>query len=86
MQYPSKKQSWIEFINESMGNSIKNEAIDRNLNNVNYTTSNPLINAYHSTSSSLYHPSVRPPSFETSDNMNNKQQKQQQQNEHAYGK
>jgi len=50
MQYSTKKQSWIEFINQSKGNNIKNETIDRNMNqtqsnNINY--------------SNLHHPSVR---------------------------
>jgi len=62
MQYSSKKQSWIEFINESRENNIKNESIDRNINeiqsnNINY--------------SNIYHPIVRISPLQIS---NNKQQ------------
>ncbi len=62
MQYSSKKQSWIEFINESRGNNIKNEIIDRNMNE---------IQSNHINYANLHHHSVRIPSLEIS---NNKQQ------------
>jgi hypothetical protein len=85
MQYSLKKQSWMEFINESMPNNIKNEAIDRNMNeiqstqmnNINYPIANSHINLSRITNSDLHHPSVRIPSFETSNDANNKQQEQQ---------
>ncbi len=32
MEHSSKKQSWLEFINGTMGNNIKGEAVDRNTN------------------------------------------------------
>jgi len=64
MQYSSKKQSWIEFINESRGNNIKNEIIDRNMNEIQLN---------HINYANLHHHSVRIPSLEIS---NNKQQQQ----------
>jgi hypothetical protein len=41
MQYPSKKQSWLEFINQSMDNHIKSEVLDRPMNGMNHN------NYYH---------------------------------------
>ncbi len=41
MQYPSKKLSWLDFINQSMDNHIKSEVLDRPMNGMNHN------NYYH---------------------------------------
>ncbi len=69
MQYPSKKLSWLDFINQSMDNRIKSEALDRPINGVNH-------NYYHHPHHhSMTHPNlVQTSSFDRS---NYKQQQQQ---------
>lgn len=43
MEYSSKNQSWFEYINQSIGNNIKNEIIDQNVNEMNHQNY-PMIN------------------------------------------
>jgi hypothetical protein len=79
MDYSSKKQSWLEFLNGTMGNNIKGEAMDRNFdviqsaqtNNNNYIRFNPDI-----AKSNLNQPKVRNPVYEKAKKMYNKQQQQ----------
>lgn len=76
MQYPSRKQSWLEFINESMGSYIKNEALDRPMNGGMPT--NQGNHHYDLNSKSLYQTSAmkRPTA-----NINHKQQQQHHSND-----
>ncbi len=83
MQYPARKQSWLEFINESMGGStIKDEAIDPHFNDLQPTpmhnraypiNHSPHLMTLHHPNSNLYHPSGRMPSFEPPTNTTDKQ-------------
>jgi hypothetical protein len=53
MQYPSKKQSWLDFIHQTVNNRIKAEALDRSINRIPSTQMNHNYHHHH-------HPMIRP--------------------------
>ena len=71
MQYPSRKQSWLDFINESMGSYIKNEALDRPMNGGPSTAVGQSNHPFDLNSKSLYQTSSVKRS---TTNINHKQQ------------
>jgi hypothetical protein len=81
MQYSAKKQSWLEFINESLESHVKNEVVDHNVNDMRFTQMNKINYSIMAPppypNSNFQHPSIGIPSFEIH---------QQQQNELANSK
>ena len=83
MEYLSKKQSWLDFINESMGNNMKDTGNDSNnvrkesteTDNINYSIFDSDSESFHNTNNSGVDLFVsRIPSLEKLNNKNKNQQ------------
>ena len=83
MEYMSKKSSWLEYFNEPIGRTFKNEALSYDLTDIqsipmdnnSYTRMNSDMGLSHSTDSTIHHRSVRVSSVENSKITSSKQQK-----------
>jgi hypothetical protein len=77
MEYFSKKQSWLDFVNESMGNDTKDKATGHEINRIESTQIDNNTYAIRDSDSKSFH-NTSAPRIQSPEKSNNRKKNRQQ--------